>query len=75
DGQPDNDFYIAANSDRADVLVTLPTILDETKKWYRVADTSIDDDDAIVPEEQPEPLPSQGHYVIPPNSLIVLMAK
>ena len=75
DGKPDNDFYIAANSDRADVMVTLPTILDESKKWYRVADTSIEDDDAIVPEGKPEQLPSQNHYVIPANSLIMLMAK
>lgn len=74
-GQTDNDFYIAANSDRADVMVTLPTILDPNKKWYRVADTSIEDNDALVPEGQPEFLRSQGRYVIPANSLIVLMAK
>ena len=75
DGNPDNDFYIAANTDRADVMVTLPSIPDETKQWYRMADTSIEDDDAIVAENQLEKLPSQNHYVIPANSLIVLIAK
>lgn len=75
DGSCDNDFYIAANTDRADVMVTLPTPSDSSKKWYRVADTSIEGDDAVVPEGQPEFLRSQNRYVIPANSLIVLMAK
>ncbi len=74
DGNPDSDFYIAANTDRSDILVTLPT-LPQDKLWYRVADTSIDADDALVLDDQIEQLRAQGRYVIPASSLIILMAK
>ncbi len=74
DGKSDNDFYIAANTDRHDAMVTLPT-LTGGRKWYRVADTSIEGDDAIMPTGRFEELWSQGRYVIPASSLIVLIAK
>ncbi|MBP5442169.1 MAG: glycogen debranching enzyme, partial [Treponema sp.] len=73
-GKPDSDFYIAANADRTDILVTLPTLQDG-RLWYRVADTSIDADDALVLDDQIEQLRAQGRYVIPASSLIILMAK
>ena len=73
-GNPDSDFYIAANADRTDILVTLPT-LPENKLWYLVADTSIDKGDALIADEEIEQLRAQGRYVIPASSLIILMAK
>lgn len=73
-GESDDDFYVAANSDRHDTMVTLPT-LKNGKNWYRVADTSIDADDAIMPEGRFEQLRAQGRYVVPASSLIILIAK
>ena len=74
DGKPDNDFYIAANTDRHDVMVTLPS-LPEGEQWYRVADTSIEADDSIVEFGRCEPLRSQGRYVVPAGAMIILIAK
>ena len=74
DGNPDDDFYVAANSDRHDIVVTLPT-LGAKRKWYRVADTSIDADDAITPIGREEELRAQSRYVVPASSLVILIAK
>lgn len=74
DGSQDNDFYIAANTDRQDIMVTVPSALNG-KKWYLVADTSIDGPDAIAEEGKEELLRGQEHYVIPASSLIILVAK
>lgn len=74
DGTPDNDFYIAANTDRQDAMVTVPTLTDG-KRWYRVADTSIDADDAIVLTDKAEKLRAQERYIVPAGSLIILIAK
>lgn len=74
DGKPDNDFYVAANTDRHDIMVTLPSLPND-KKWYRVADTSIEADDSIVERGRTEPLRSQGRYVVPAGSLVILMAR
>ena len=74
DGSEDNDFYIAANTDRRDIMVTVPSALGG-KKWYLVADTSIDGPDAITEEGKEELLRGQEHYVIPAGSLIILIAK
>ena len=70
----DNDFYIAANTDRHDVVVSLPSTVDG-KKWYRVADTSIDSLDAIMMPGSEEELRAQSRYVVPANSMIVLISK
>ena len=70
----DNDFYVAANTDRHDVVVNLPT-LTEGKRWYRVADTSIDTDEAIMLPGNEEQLRAQSRYVVPANSMIVLISK
>lgn len=74
DGNADNDFYIAANTDRQDIMVTIPTPL-PNKKWYLLADTSDDSDNSIMEEDKIEQLREQEHYVIPANSLIILIAK
>lgn len=73
DGSCDDDFYIAANTDRHDVMVNLPTPA-ASKKWYLVADTS-DENQPITEEGKDELLRSQEHYVIPAGSLIILIAK
>lgn len=70
----DNDFFIAANADRTDCMVKLPTP-PNGKKWYRIADTSIESEDSILSDENAEKLPGQERYVLPANSLVVLMAK
>ena len=73
-GASDDDFYIAANSDKRDIMVTLPTLTDG-RKWYRVADTSIEGDDALLRDDNFEQLRAKGRYVIPGSSLIILIAK
>ena len=73
DGSADNDFYIAVNADRQDILVTLPCT-EDGKKWYRVADTS-DEKLPFVKKGEAELLRSQGRYVVPSGSLIILIAK
>lgn len=73
-GRADNDFYVAANTDRHDVVAMLPTLFDG-KKWYRVADTSIDADDAITLLGKEEELQGQSRYLVPANSLVILMTK
>ena len=73
-GKEDNDFYIAANTDRQDIMVTIPTPL-PNKKWYLLADTSDDSENSLMEEEKLEQLREQEHYVIPANSLIILIAK
>lgn len=74
DGNSDDDFYIAANSDRHDIVVTIPTAKNG-KKWYRACDTSIDDESAITLCGQEELLKSQTRYVVPGGSMVVLIAK
>ena len=74
DGKQDNDFYVAANTDKHDVNCQLPTLTDG-KKWYRVADTSIDAEDSICEEGKEELLHAQSRYIVPGNSLVVLIAR
>ena len=65
---------MAANTDRNDVMVRLPTIKDD-RKWYRVADTSIEDESCILEVEKAEELLAQERYILPANSMLVLVAK
>ncbi len=74
DGKSDCDFYIAANTDPHDLMITIPTV-QKGKKWYLVADTDIEGSNAIAPEGKEEQLQEQEHYVIPANSMILLKAK
>lgn len=74
DGSIDNDFFIAANPDKHDIMVTLPLLKNE-KKWYRVADTSITEDDAICDSGNEEELRGQTRYVLPANAMMILIAK
>lgn len=70
----DNDFFIAANTDRQDIMLRIPAITD-SRRWYRVADTSIEDETSLLSVEKSEPLLSQDRYVLPASSMLVLVAK
>ncbi|MBO4405093.1 MAG: glycogen debranching protein GlgX [Treponema sp.] len=73
DGTFDEDFYVAANTDRRDVMVNLPSLGDE-RKWHLVADTS-DEKRPLVERGKAELLRAQERYIVPAGSLIILMAK
>lgn len=73
-GKLDNDFFIAANTDKHDIMLTLP-VLKDGRKWYRMADTSIAEIDAICEENKEEELMGQTRYVLPSSSLLILIAK
>lgn len=73
-GKLDNDFFIAANTDKHDIMLTLP-VLKDGRKWYRAADTSIADVDSICEENKEEALMGQTRYVLPSSSLLILIAK
>ena len=70
----DNDFYIAFNMDNHDRTVTLPPPGNGTK-WYRVADTSIDTLNSILPPGKEELLHNQEKFVVLAGSSIVLMSR
>lgn len=72
--EEDNDFYIAFNTDIHDKTLTLPIPTIGTK-WYRVADTSIDDETCILTPGNEETLNSQDKYVLVANSTVVLMSR
>ena len=55
-------------------MVRLPTIKDG-RKWYRVADTSIEDDSCILDVKDAEDLFGKERYILPATSMIVLVAK
>lgn len=70
----DNDFFIAANTDRQDIMLRIPVITD-SRKWYRIADTSIEDETSLLSVENAETLISQDRYVLPASSMLILVAK
>ena len=71
--EEDSDFYIAFNTDIHDKTITIPppTV---GRKWYRVVDTSIEDDTCALTAGNEELLNNQEKYVIVSNSAIVLMS-
>ena len=73
-GTPDNDFYVAANTDIYDITLNLP-LPPRGKKWYRVVDTSIDGSDCISSEGNEELLHEQMRYVLPASGFLILMSK
>lgn len=72
--QEDDDFYVAVNTDIHDVTVILPPC-SPGRKWFRMVDTSIEDNTAALYAGQEEALYSQGRYVLIANSVIVLIGK
>jgi hypothetical protein len=73
-GKCDDDFFVAANTDRLDIMIKLPTLSDG-KRWYRIADTSIENETSILSKDTAENLRAQERYVVPAGALIVLIAK
>ncbi len=73
-GKPDNDFYVAGNTDIYDVTITLPT-LSKGKRWYYVADTSVDGEEGFVEPGTETLLQEQQRYVLPTASFVILIAK
>ncbi len=68
------DFFVAANTDRQDIMIRIPPLKD-ARKWYRIADTSIEDDTSMLSVENAEKLFAQNKYVLPSSSMLVLVAK
>ena len=71
--EEDSDFYIAFNTDIHDKTITIPPAT-VGRKWYRVVDTSIEDDTCALTAGNEELLNNQEKYVIVSNSAIVLMS-
>lgn len=74
EGKPDNDFYIAGNTDIYDITITLPSLPKE-KNWHFVADSSISGNDSFAESGKEVYLLEQQRYVLPASSFVILMAK
>lgn len=72
--EPDNDFYLAFNTDIHDGTMTVPPP-SAGKKWYRFLDTSIENSDCILESGREELLKNQEKYVILSGSAVVLISK
>jgi len=78
-GLEDDDFYIAINMDVHDLTVTIPkpSANNDTtpRQWKRLIDTSIDSLNSALCDGQEENLFSQDKYVVPANSIVILVSK
>jgi hypothetical protein len=74
DGSPENDFYIAVNTDVRDLTIILPALTAE-KRWTLAVDTSISGTDSALPAGSEEPLSSQTRYVLEANAAVILMSR
>ncbi len=78
-GLEDNDFYIAFNMEMHDTMVTIPMPSNNSdmtgRKWYRLIDTSIDGMNSALADGEEEDIISQDKYVVPANSIVVLISK
>ena len=74
DGIGVNEIYFAINTDIYDLTVTLPSPAGGNA-WYRIADTSIDGEDAVRKRGDEELLKEQYRYVLPSDSLVLLISK
>lgn len=74
EGKPDNDFYIAGNTDIYDITITLPT-LGNNRKWHLLADTSVEGDRCITDIGKEELLREQRRYILPSGSFVILIGK
>jgi isoamylase len=74
DGERDNDFYIAVNTDIYDLTLILPS-QPIGRKWYRLADTSLDSPCDICESGKEELLADQQRYVLLSDSIVILISK
>lgn len=70
----DNDFFVAMNMDIHDITITIPKP-SAGSKWFRLVDTSIENRTSALLIGQAEEIPSQQHYVVLANSILVLISK
>lgn len=70
----DNDFYIMLNSGTKDITAKLPK-LPQSKRWYRVIDTSVESPSDFFAPGYEELLPIQNVYIVPQGSSVILMSK
>ena len=69
-----NEIYFAINTDIYDLTITLPSPA-SGNLWCRIADTSIDGEDALRKRGDEELLSEQHRYVLPSDSLVLLISK
>lgn len=74
DGNNDNDFYVAGNTDIYDITITLPT-LPGGKFWHIVCDTSIEGEKCAFDAGSEELLREQRRYILPAGCFVILMSK
>ena len=70
----DNDFYLMFNSSTHDVTVTIPPSI-ESKKWYRVIDTSLEEPYDFLSNGDEEILQNQVRYILPARACAVLLSR
>lgn len=70
----DNDFYIMFNAGKDECLFTIAEA-PSGKKWYRVADTSLESPEDIVNPGLEQAIPSQKEYLVRDRSTVILMSK
>ncbi|MDE6349531.1 MAG: glycogen debranching enzyme, partial [Treponemataceae bacterium] len=70
----DSDFYLAFNTDIHDKTLVIPPP-SSGRKWYRSVDTSIAGESAALAAGTEEILDLQEKYVLPANSVLVLVSK
>ncbi|MDE7228391.1 MAG: glycogen debranching protein GlgX [Treponemataceae bacterium] len=70
----DSDFYLAFNTDIHDKTLVIPPP-SSGRKWYRSVDTSIAGESAALAAGTEEILDLQEKYVLPANSVLVLISK
>ncbi|MBQ3967031.1 MAG: glycogen debranching protein GlgX [Treponema sp.] len=74
DGKMESDFYLAFNTDIHDKTLVIPPP-SSGRKWYRAVDTSIDGENAALAADKEELLDLQEKYVLPANSVLVLLSR
>lgn len=70
----DNDFYIMFNAGKEECLFTIAEA-PSGKKWFRVADTSLESPEDIVNPGLEQAIPSQKEYLVRDRSTVILMSK
>jgi glycogen operon protein len=71
---PENDFYIATNTDIYDLTITLPALSDG-RQWHLVADTSLASPEDIAEPGNEELLREQRRYVLLSGATVMLIGK
>ena len=73
-GGEDNDFYIATNTDKYDLTITIPAPPEGTK-WHLVADSALNSPEDFFEDGKEELLREQRRYVLISGATVILMSK